>query len=216
MLSVVVAGVAELFEEGAFVVGEVGGEGDFGAGEEVAASVFAFEAGHALTTEAEEFAGLGFGWDGHGDATGWCGDDDFAAEDGGVERDFDFGAEVVAGAFESLVGLDGNAEVDVAIGTATLTSTALPGDTDAGTGGDTCRNFDFDGLGLGNHPGAVAGRADCAASHAGFIFKLMKPGPAMVGVSQMSDTSSLDTISAAMSRGGLPSTFCKGMAQFAW
>ena len=63
---------------------------------------------------------------------------------------------------------------------------------------------------------SAASSASCPANQPGFSFRLMKPGPATVGGSHRSATSSRETMRDAISRGGLPRAFCKAMAQFAW
>jgi hypothetical protein len=55
-----------------------------------------------------------------------------------------------------------------------------------------------------------------AAIHSGRSVKLTKPGPLTVGSAAMSLTSSWPTISAAMSRGGLPSRLASGSAALDW
>ena len=55
-----------------------------------------------------------------------------------------------------------------------------------------------------------------AAIHSGRSVKLTNPGPLTVGGSLMSLTSSWPTISAAMSRGCLPSLLASGSAALDW
>ena len=55
-----------------------------------------------------------------------------------------------------------------------------------------------------------------SAIHPGRSVKLTKPGPLTVGSAAMSLTSSWPMISAAMSRGGLPSRLASGSAALDW
>src|SRR5258708_33879388 len=120
----------QLLEELALAGGELGGEDDLDARDEVAGAV-AFEAGHAFAAQAEGLAVLRLGWDGEQQALAVRrGDGRLAAEDGGGERHGDVGLEIVAFALEAGVGLDADGEDQVAARAAADAGVTLPGNGD--------------------------------------------------------------------------------------
>eukprot|EP00635_Sarcinochrysidales_sp_CCMP3193_P011936 CAMPEP_0118909476 /NCGR_PEP_ID=MMETSP1166-20130328/12039_1 /TAXON_ID=1104430 /ORGANISM="Chrysoreinhardia sp, Strain CCMP3193" /LENGTH=359 /DNA_ID=CAMNT_0006848911 /DNA_START=52 /DNA_END=1128 /DNA_ORIENTATION=- len=150
----------ELFDEGALVGREVGGDSDVDGDVVVAAVVALVEGRDALVGELESSAGLRAG--GYRDVEGGFVEGaglEGGAEDGVDGVDVEGRVEVLALPREGGVGLDAEEDVEVARGPALGAGVALAGETELGAVVDAAGDVDGDGLRLAADAVAVAGGA---------------------------------------------------------
>src|SRR5690606_28729663 len=134
-----VVGLTQALEELAFLCGEPCRQHHLDPRQQIAGSA-TLEVRHPLAPQPEDAAVLCLGWDRQDNRMVERVDDDLAPENRGVERDLDFGAQVLPFDLEPGVGHDRDPEIDVAIWPAVDAGRALTRDANPGavsnTGGD--------------------------------------------------------------------------------
>ena len=168
-------GFGEFVEFAALFGVELGGHGDLDVDIEIAVAVFAQDF-HAFAAQAEGGAVLGAGGHFDGSLGLHGGDGELATEGGGGKGKRDVAVEVVAFAFEDLVGSDLDDDVEIAGRAVFHAEISVAGGAQTGAVFDACRHFDADFgafLGATSAVAVAAGVADhfaaAAAIRAGLL-----------------------------------------------